>query len=369
MNAQELARNVRRLRVAHGLSQKALAAKAGLSLPALKNLELARTAARVRTLQTVAAALDVKLADLLKPARELKTVRFRSKKRMRNRENILAAAARWCEDFDYLENLLDSQVGFALKELEPKIDRGRPEEAAGLCRCRLGLKPDEPIHDLTGLLEHAGVKVHTVRVQSDGFFGLSIGEEDCGPAVVVNAWERITVERRIFSAAHELGHLLLHPAAFNVDMTKENEREEKEADRFAGHFLLPDAGFRKEWNAAAGLHWVDRVLKVKSIFRVSYKTVLFRLMENSALDNSAWKRFYWDYSRLYRVRLPHKEEPAAPGFEPGALAEFDFREDRFSGLVRKAVETEKISVSRGAEMLGCSLLEMRDLNNSWAPVL
>lgn len=45
---------------------------------------------------------------------------------------------------------------------------------------------------------------------SDDFFGLSIGPADGGPAVVVNVWDGISVERWIFTAAHELGHLVLH---------------------------------------------------------------------------------------------------------------------------------------------------------------
>lgn len=49
------------------------------------------------------------------------------------------------------------------------------------------------------------------EVMSDGFFGLSIGPTDRGPLVVVNVWGRISVERWILTAAHELGHLLLHP--------------------------------------------------------------------------------------------------------------------------------------------------------------
>jgi predicted HTH domain antitoxin len=43
----------------------------------------------------------------------------------------------------------------------------------------------------------------------------------------------------------------------------------------------------------------------------------------------------------------------------------DFIQDRLSRLVRKAVEQEKISLGRGAEVLGLSLQDMRDLTASW----
>ncbi len=48
---------------------------------------------------------------------------------------------------------------------------------------------------------------------------------------------------------------------------------------------------------------------------------------------------------------------------------FDFFEDRFSRLTRETVEKEKISLSRGAEMLRIGIEEMRELWNDWENVL
>ena len=370
MNLQILAQNVRRLRTAKRFSQNALADAAGLYLPAVKNLELAKNQPRMRTVQAIARALDVKLEELFLPVRALKTVRFRSARRMQNRENILAEVARRLDDFNYLEKLLNERVPFSLKQVRAQCCRDRIVDGAELCRRKLGLKPSEPIHDICGLLEHAGVKVLSIPMASDGFFCLSVGEQDGGPAVVVNVWERISVERRIFSAAHELGHLMLHLDAFDVTRTEEDKEEERDADLFAGHFLLPDEGFRKEWNEASGLHWVDRVFKVKRIFRVSYKTVLFRLVEHSAVDSSVWMRFQQAYQQKFSRKLPFKEEPMAiESAEPFGLQRFDFSEDRFSRLTRDAVEKDKISLSRGAEMLGIGTETMQDLLRNWEVIL
>lgn len=370
MNLRMLAQNVRRLRTAKRFSQNALADAAGLSLPAIKNLELAKNEPRMRTVQAIARALDVKLQELFLPVRELQTVRFRSARRMQNRENILAEVSRWLDDFNYLEKALNARVPFNLKQVRAQCSRDRIVEAADRCRKKLGVKTGEPIHDICGLLEHAGVKVLSVPMASDGFFGLSVGEEDGGPAVVVNVWERISVERRIFSAAHELGHLILHLDAYDVIQTAENKKEEREADLFAGHFLMPDDGFRKEWNEASGLHSVDRVFKIKRIFRVSYKTVLVRLIEHKAADSSIWMRFQKAYQQKFNRRLPFKEEPMSiNSTEPFGLQRFDFFEDRFSRLTREAVEKDKISLSRGAEMLGIGIEDMQDLLQNWEAVL
>jgi len=366
MSLQILAQNVKRLRTAKRFSQKALAEAAGLSLPTVKNLELAKNEPRMRTVQAIARALDVKLQELFQPVRQLQTVRFRSAKRMRNRENILAEVSRWLDDFNYLEDVLNSRVPFKLEGVWEECSKDNIVEAAALCRKKLDLKPVEPIYDICGLLENAGVKVRQLSMASDSFFGLSIAGNDGGPAIIVNAWERIPVERRIFSAAHELGHLMLHRDAFDVSQTEENKIEEKEADLFAGHFLMPDEGFFKEWDETSGLHPVDRILKVKRIFRVSYKTVLFRLTEHGIANRSIWKRFNQAYQRRFNRRLSFKEEPMAiDSTEPFGLKPFDFQEDRFSRLVREAVEKDKISLSRGAEMLGIGIEDMQDILRNW----
>ena len=369
MGALILARNVRRLRIARGLSQRGLAEAAGLSRGAITSLERAKTQPRMRTVEAIAKALGVRVRELLVAVRELRTVRFRSAKRMQYRENILAEVSRWLQNFNYLEEILDDRIPFVLARVRRRCSVGGAGQAAELCRSQLGLSPVEPIFDICGLLEKAGVKAHQLISASDGFFGLSVGEEDGGPAIIVNVWERIPVERRIFSAAHELGHLILHPDAYDVSLTQEEKEQERQADMFAAHFLMPDEGFRKEWDEAAGLHWVERVFKVKSIFRVSYKTVLFRLIEQQVADSSIWVRFQQAYQTRFSRKLPFKKEPIPmSAYEPFRLNDFDFYEGRFSRLVREGLEKDKISLSRAAELLGISVQDMQDLLQSWAAV-
>lgn len=65
--------------------------------------------------------------------------------------------------------------------------------------------------------------------------------------MVVNVWDRVSVERWIFTAAHELGHLLLHLTSYQVDESTEDKGQEVEANTFASHLLMPEETFRKEW--------------------------------------------------------------------------------------------------------------------------
>jgi len=365
MGPQVLACNVRRYRLSRRMSQSSLAKASSVSLPAIRNLEGAKGEPRVRTLQNVAEALGVKLTDLLREERPLQTVRFRSQKKLRSRENILAQVSRWLTDYAQLELLLNQKVPSVLVPTPGKD----PVSAAAIGRKQLGVAPEDPICDICGLLERMGVRIRLLPIASEGFFGLSVGERDGGPAVVVNSWQRISVERQIFSAAHELGHLVLHESAYDVVCLEENPVEEKEANLFAGHFLMPEAGFCQEWQEAAGLNWVDRVLKVKRVFRVSYKAVLSRLIEDGKADQSVWKEFNIAFQRRWNKKLSGIEEPLGlDSHEPAGLHRFDFYEDRFSRLVRLAVEGDLISFGRGAEMLGIGVSEMQKLFAGWQAV-
>lgn len=385
MDQGTIAANLRRLRKVMDLAQDEVAEKAGLSRAGYRNIENRKSMPRASTLEALAEALGVALQELVTPVPTLQHVRFRSFKRLRTREGILAEVARWLADFNELEELLGDRQEYTLAGLKSSATEGKGsrkaslEELAGEVRHHFGLGPREAVRDICGLLETNGVKVLPLRVASDAFFGLSVAPEDGGPAVVVNTWERISVERWIFSAVHELGHLALHRKAYDIRRKEEAKAEEKEANLFAGYFLMPQGVFRDEWNDTFGLAFLDRVLKVKRIFRVSYKTVLYRLAETGEVDRNVWQRFQAQYRARHGRTLMKDDEPhalAADAFqatypeaskagEPEDLSRADFMVDRLARLVRRGVDSGAISLGRAAEILGLSLPEARSLAASW----
>jgi Zn-dependent peptidase ImmA (M78 family) len=300
---------------------------------------------------------------------------------MRIREQILVDVGRWLDDFGDLEDALDDRVHCKLDDIrrQVKARKNRAGIAAAQARKAFGLDTEEPVRDICGLLESGGIKVGVQNVASHDFFGLSVAEEEGGPAVIVNTWHRIPVERWIFTAAHELGHLILHLSDYDISLIAEEKQHEEEANLFAGAFLMPDVSFRKEWDETYGLALVDRILKVKRIFRVSYRTVLYRLAPSYPGPGNIWMRFQQDYRQRHGRALLREDEPDAlardafrasfpedrSAGEPDKLSPKDFVQDRLSKLVRRAVEKKMISLDRGAEIMGLSLEDMRDLTVSW----
>lgn len=380
MDLSALTANLKRLRVARGMSQGELADAAELSRVGYRNIESGAAAPRTDTLVRLARALDVKLDALFVPVRQLRAVRFRASKKMTTRGELLADVARWLDDYNELEQLLDQRIPFSLESLRSEIrgldGKDRPERAALLAREAFGLGPREEIRDLCSLLEAKGVKVFTPALASEGFFGLSVAPSDGGPAVVVNVWERLSVERWIFTAAHELGHLLLHLDAYDVSQTEEDAGQEKEADVFAATLLMPPEAFERKLEESRGLPLLRLVFKLKRAFGVSWKTVLYRLASTTPDGGRLWGRFQAAYRAQTGRTLGAKEEPeamAASAFRPPAkvadepehLLEDDFVEGRLDLLVRVAVETDAISIGRAAEILREDVATMRSIANSW----
>ncbi len=116
------------------------------------------------------------------------------------------------------------------------------------------------------------------------------------------------------------------------------------------------------------------MLKVKRLFRVSYRTVLHRVQNTTPLGKAVWGRFQAEYRARYGRTLASTEEPqglragmpeSRSAREPDRLSPHEFNGDRLKLLVREAIEQEQITLGRGAEILGLDLSEMRKLAASW----
>ncbi len=368
---------LRRKRVAMGLTQAEVAERAGLSRVGYINIETEKNSPRFETLNAIALGLEVPFEEFQVAVIVPRQVRFRSWRRLATRTKVIEEVVMWLEDYAMLEELLGDQIE------PPEFEPGGcedPKAVASRVRAAFGIGECEPAHDIAGLLESEGIRLITTKKESWMFTGLSVGRDGGGPAVVVNTWQRATVERWIFTAAHELGHLILHPGDYDVMERVEELCRDQEANVFAAHFLMPDKAFWQKWKETAGMPLVDRVLKVKRIFRVSYRTVLNRLSEAAAARNiNIWALFRNEYMRQPHRVLMKEGEPETlaaspflaglpeihPSHEPDRLSPSDFGEGRLRLLVRRSLEGGLVSRERCAEILGVPLTQMCDLETRW----
>ena len=373
--------NIQRYREAKGVSIAELSSKARLPIKQYKNIESGKSMLTNKILNAISKTLKVSAPKLTYYDSKLQNVRFRSNQKLKDRKLIILEVEHWLNEYKFIENLLEDFQSNSLDEIvkQMKNKEKNISEIAMFTREKFGLGSNEPIINIAGILESNGIKVGEHVVKSHGFCGLSISPEDGGPAIVVNTWKQIPVERWIFTAAHELGHLVLHQADFNVNEIKEGKSHEKEANAFASEFLMPEPLFSEIWKEFRGMSFVERVLTVKRIFRVSYKSVLYRYAVLNPNSENVWVRFKSDYKKLFEkskfrnleaIELMKDEFIASsPEFsvqyEPDSLSRADFKCCRFVGLVRTALEEHKISFGRAAEILQISLYDLRDLTNTW----
>jgi Zn-dependent peptidase ImmA (M78 family) len=157
-----------------------------------------------------------------------------------------------------------------------------PEKAARSVRRAWRLSPG-PLPHLLRQVEMHGVVVAVAR------FGSSerIDAFSCWPVrldrpVICLTRDRGNVLRRRFSAAHELGHLILHrhPAPGSV-------RHEREADRFAAEFLMPAADIRPILP-----HRLDlaQLVELQQQWGVSVQALLHRCNDLETISQTIYKR-------------------------------------------------------------------------------
>lgn len=376
---KNVAQNLIKLRVTNKYTQEYVAEKADISLLAYRNIESGKSKPNLSTLEKIANVYNANISDLLKETQQqISKVRFRAleKKNIRKREDIISEISLWIEKYNKLVNQLKLNSNFEYKLADIENKTNNPIIMAQEARKALELSNDETVMDICNLIEFkAGIKIMAKQFNSDSFFGLSAEDIHGGKIIVVNTWDRISVERRIFSVAHELGHILMHFDNAQNDLISENSVEEKEANTFASHFLMPNSDFISVWNKSANCDFVDRVIRIKQIFRVSYQVVLYRLSEyvkENNIDFNVWKTFGILYRRKYGVKVDWKKEVASNldenSKELRALSNQFYSSGRLAELVKKAVDDNVISQIEAADILNIDTKIVSDFQKSWETI-
>lgn len=353
MKGKTLSANLKRLRSINEYSQQKIAEMTGISRVAYVKIENGTVQnPKIATIDAIAESLGVTINDLYKPMKQLVGVRFRSnadlsKKDLLKKDELKNRIAVWLENYNNVEVLLGAQSNYLFEGFSEKD----PVKAAALARSILGINSTSPIGpQITNHIIHAGIKLFLAdeHLNLKQYFGLSVNQSGGGPAIAVRTKE-VTVERQIFTVAHELGHLLLHSYEYDGDenLTEDkSSKEEREADIFAASFLMPDSLFQEQWERARVRPFVERVLIVKKFFGVSYRTVLHRLVESD--------KYEYDNSIYYYFNVEFKKKSSRglkDHFEPAALDELDFVYDRYKSLVYQALEEKLIVREKASELL------------------
>ncbi|MCO5992681.1 ImmA/IrrE family metallo-endopeptidase [Actinoallomurus sp. WRP9H-5] len=166
------------------------------------------------------------------------------------------------------------------------------------------------------------------------------------PIVVLTPNRFDDVYRHRFTAAHELGHLVLHGDAAAGDM-----RQEREADAFAAEFLTPRDSILPDLPIRADLR---RLAELRQVWGVSVDSLLYRCRELGLLSDSAASRAYQRLAAL-RGQPGFNSEPITgfPGENPVLLSEaFDLAVNHTDLTLRSLARELAWPISRVRELIG-----------------
>ncbi len=351
MNELNLSMNIRRYMKLGGWTIPSLAKAAEISATTLSNCLNNKSDPRISIIKKIANKLNISVSQLFAEKPPFDNFRFRSlyaltAKERACREDLLFSTYDKIQEYLKIENYAKKQnVFFFLKET---FDT--PIEAAHLVRKRLNLPCNAPILDICNLISKLGIKFFHFDFKYNKTYGASVITNDSGPVIILNK-SIDSVERKIFTIAHELGHILLHKDTFKSSeiMEEKNSDEEHEANLFAGELLCPQEAVFEKVKNTHGFSFIDSVLEIKQIYRVSYGTVLHQYCNKYGISNQysmVTKKFQAMYSNKNKVSFKNH-------FEPFALnaSLYRFEDPFFRDVIVDLFQNGKLSSSKAADFL------------------
>ena len=187
-----------------------------------------------------------------------------------------------------------------------------------------------PIGNMTRLLEAKGAIVRSIAAGAEDVDAFSYWHQKRPLVFLVTT--KGSPSRARFDAAHELGHLVMH-----VDASPGSPVLEREANYFAGAFLLPKNSFVRE--CPSRFIW-SHFCELKRRWKVSIAAMVKRGHQLGQLSDASYRRAF-TYLNRTKQRL---EEPFEPEEERPALVA------RALGLLSQRRSLEEVANSVGLEL-------------------
>lgn len=166
-------------------------------------------------------------------------------------------------------------------------EQDTPSEIAVRLRDYLKI-PTGPIKNLIKIIEAAGVIVYFIKIDIDKFDGITLVTDKGHPIIFIN--QSLSNDRKIFTIVHELFHLIAHIPFTPLPIGRD---EEKEANEFAGEFLMPYLECRYDLQDLK----YSQLSTLKSYWRVSKAAIVYRAKDISAITDEKYTYLNIELSR------------------------------------------------------------------------
>lgn len=297
----------RRLR---GLSMDMLVCRMGgiVSKMAISKYERGVISPSEHILERMATACGVEVGFFYKQHVDMGKVSFRFYEDQPHEvtSTIMQQVQALLDEYVEAENLADRNLTFhnpleniainTFTEVEAVVKKLRHEWQLGI----------QPIVSVYEMLHLHGVRVLEFYYEDDNVNGLSLYVDGDIPFVLINTFSNKTVERKRFTALHELGHLLLD---INIDVEVGNNKPvEKLVNHFAGSMLLPSEVVFSRIGKKRNDITLSELISIKNLYGISVAALNYRLY---ALDIITYDYRNYIFNEIIR---PNRMEEGWGGF-------------------------------------------------------
>lgn len=228
-------------------------------------------------------------------------------------------------------------------QVEGEMVSDQIKEIARETRLHLGLAPG-PVNHVIRTLEAAGAVVLTLPIGPGVDARVDAFSTDAGPRpLILLSPEKNDRARSRFDAAHELGHLVMHP-----DVEPGSKLVEEQAQTFASQFLAPDDELLPDLPRV--LDW-EALLAAKQKWRISLAALAYRARRLGVWSDSTYlraaKRLATD-GYPERGSLGPRELPSTLGKAVELLAGVSFGVDDLAREFRLPIEMVQQVVESGS---------------------
>ena len=196
-------------------------------------------------------------------------------------------------------SILNEYIEFPKLNL-PSIDTELPIQEIAMKVREYWQLGEEPIQDIIYILEKNGITITSMNTNTENVDAFSQRQDINGEAhyIIVLGNDKGSATRRQFSAAHELGHIIMHDAFLELDcLSKEEQREiENQAHEFASAFLLPSNTFSRDISVYPTN--LDYYIQLKKKWKTSISAMLVRANNLGILTYSSYQTLMRKISKM-----------------------------------------------------------------------
>lgn len=302
LSAQEIGRRLRLARENADIRQDEAAQVIGMSRPTLVSIEKGTRRVRIQELQALARHYGVSVNAILRREAVHTDLIPRFRKLRETEDDHTLEAIQLLNDLVKAEVELENVLGVERRRHYPPergINEGDvlelAEKHAQELRDWLGLGSG-PIADIFSVIElDLGIRLYQRRLSSKSrVAGLFTYDDAVGACILLNA--NHPLERRIQSAAHEVGHF--YGTRRVPEVLEDNEqflsRDERYANAFGRAFLTPRKSFEESFRQlTAGADKLTRrhVILLAHQHNLSREAAVRRLEELDLVRKGTWEWF------------------------------------------------------------------------------